>query len=148
MTSSQQTLENTLRTQGYSVTRPRQIVFDALRAGDTLTMHELTKRCAAQVDRASVYRTVALFEATGIIQRLQIGWKYQLELSDSFQDHHHHATCTTCGKVLPLPENEKLEEQLRLWAQQHGFTAQSHQLEIRGHCTSCQKLANMPDRSE
>lgn len=148
MTSPQQTLENTLRARSYSVTRPRQIVFDALRAGDTLTMHELTKRCAAKIDRASVYRTVALFEAIGIIQRLQIGWKYQLELSDSFQDHHHHATCTTCGKVLPLPEDEKLEEQLRLLAQHYGFTAHSHQLEIRGRCAACQKLTSMPDRAE
>lgn len=138
MTSLLPTLELTLRQHGYSLTKPRRIVFTALQSADTLSMPELTARCADQVDRASVYRTVALFEELGVVQRLPIGWKYRLELTDTFHDHHHHATCVKCGAVIPLPEDDVLERQLQQLSSAYHFVPLSHQLEIRGVCATCQ----------
>lgn len=103
-------------------------------------MRELAERCHG-VDRASMYRTVALFERLGIVQRLQAGWKYKLELSDTFHEHHHHATCQRCGQVTPLPEDPKLETYLRHLAAAHRLTLQSHQLELSGLCPGCQPPA-------
>ncbi len=100
-------------------------------------MQQLVSRCRITIDRASVYRTVRLFEQLGIVQRLQIGWKYKLELSNAFQDHHHHLTCLHCSAVTPLPEDLVLEAQLTRLAQQHNFDARDHQLEIRGLCLNC-----------
>lgn len=99
-------------------------------------MHELLLACPT-VDRASIYRTVALFEKLGIVQRLQIGWKYKLELTDSFIHHHHHLSCSQCGKIVALPENADLEAALLALATSRGFSAQDHQLEIRGLCGDC-----------
>lgn len=99
-------------------------------------MHQLVERCKS-VDRASVYRCVALFERLGIIQRLQTGWKYKLELSSDFHEHHHHATCLGCGASIVLPEDAALEQRFHDMAQAHGFSVQRHQLELQGYCRSC-----------
>lgn len=101
-------------------------------------MRELVSRCKG-VDRASVYRTVSLFEQLGILQRLQVGWKHKLELSDAFQEHHHHASCLRCGTSVELPENDELETSLRTMAEAYGFRMDRHQLELQGLCRNCQQ---------
>jgi len=102
-------------------------------------MREVVTACQDQVDRASVYRTIALFERIGVVQRLQIGWKYKLELSDAFHHHHHHLTCRQCGRTSPLPEDEQLEKRLKALASGQNFVMQGHQLEIQGLCQTCYK---------
>ena len=91
------------------------------------------------IDRASVYRNLAVFEKLGIVQRLQIGWKYKLELSDSFHKHHHHMTCLNCGRITTLHEDQSLETQLRLLAAKNRFKMKGHLLEIQGICEKCPK---------
>ena len=135
-----QQFKTTLKAAGYSLTKTRQLVFAALQDKEPQTMHEVVAACAGQADRASVYRTVKLFEKLGIVQRLQIGWKYKLELSDSFHHHHHHLTCELCGRTIPLPEDPQLEKRLRNLARTQNFTMRGHQLEIQGLCSDCQLL--------
>jgi Fur family ferric uptake transcriptional regulator len=132
-------LQLTLQAAGQSLTRPRQIVFEALQDMEPMTMHDLSVACQDKVDRASIYRTIAVFEKLGIAQRLQIGWKYRIELSNAFQEHHHHLTCRVCGKIIPLHEDTALEERLSIVAASYSFKADDHQLEIRGVCSDCQK---------
>lgn len=131
-------LQQTLKQHGQSLTVARQTVFAALQGQEPQTMHALIER-TADIDRASVYRTVALFERLGIVQRLQTGWKYKLELSDSFHEHHHHATCRGCGTSFILPEDTTLEARLRAGAAAHGFKLENHQIELSGICQNCQK---------
>ncbi|HVV67402.1 MAG TPA: Fur family transcriptional regulator [Candidatus Saccharimonadales bacterium] len=130
-------LRQYLKEQGYSLTKPRLAVFQALQGQEPQTMHELVVACRG-TDRASVYRTVALFEQIGIVQRLQIGWKYKLELTDTFSHHHHHLTCTKCGRVISFDESPALEEELQRIADDKKFKIQAHQLEIQGLCPACQ----------
>jgi Fur family transcriptional regulator, ferric uptake regulator len=135
MTSVDQ-FARTLKEHGQSITKPRRVLFAALQNQEPLTIAQLIDRCS-EIDRASIYRTIALFEKVGIIQRLQTGWKYRLELTDAFHDHHHHASCTMCGRVITLPEDTELEELLHRLADKHDFTIQSHQLELQGICANC-----------
>lgn len=121
-----------------SFTAARSQVFAVLANNEPLTMPELAERCVMSIDRASVYRTIALFEKLGIVQRLQIGWKYKIELSDAFQAHHHHLTCLGCGSVTTLPEDIDIEAQLAKLASQYGYSALDHQLEIKGYCPKCE----------
>jgi Fur family transcriptional regulator, ferric uptake regulator len=130
-------LKRALRNEHLSITSARQVVFSALRDAEPQTMQQLVDRCEHLIDRASVYRAITLFERLGIVQRLQIGWKYKLELSNAYQHHHHHLTCLQCGGVTPLPEDALLEKQLTKLARLHNFDAQDHQLEIRGVCIKC-----------
>ncbi len=126
----------TLQQRGYSVTKPRQAVFAALESSGPLTMHQLINQLPA-INRATVYRTVELLEQLGIIKRIQIGWKYKLELSDAFSYHHHHLSCTKCGQIISLPEDSSIEQAIHALGQEHGFTITDHQLEIQGICKAC-----------
>jgi Fur family ferric uptake transcriptional regulator len=125
-----------LKTKGYSVTKPRQIIFDLLDNKEPQSISELVRKSKSQIDRASVYRTLEVFEETEITQRVSNGWKYKVELSDKFQSHHHHLTCRNCGIVIPI-EDDKLEDYIENIATGQGFKIVSHQLEIDGYCAKC-----------
>lgn len=131
-------LKKVLKEHDQSMTAARHAVFDALLDHPPQTMGEVVVACLGRADRASVYRAITLFERLGIVQRLQIGWKYRLELSDAFHRHHHHLTCSLCDVVIPLEEDSRLEQQLRDSAARHNFLMQGHQLEIQGLCQKCQ----------
>ncbi len=128
--------KKTLKRHGQSTTAARLMVFQALQHKEPQTMREIVAACPG-IDRASVYRTIALFERLGIVKRLQIGWKYKLELSDAFHAHHHHLTCLRCGRTTPLPEDRQLEARLHTLARGQDFHMKDHQLEIQGLCAQC-----------
>lgn len=130
-------LRQTLRQHNQSLTASRRAIFEALQHQEPQTMHEIIHACAGKADRASVYRGIMLFEQLGVVHRIHIGWKYKIELTDTFSHHHHHLACSQCGAVIPLTEDEHLEALLGQLASSHGFQAQSHQLEIRGLCSQC-----------
>lgn len=132
-------LRQHLKSHGFSITDARHVVFTALEDKEALTMAELVTACGDELDRATVYRTISLFEELGIVRRIQIGWKYKLELTDSFSNHHHHLTCTVCGMVTPLSEDIDLEERLKELTALYHFKPSDHQLEIRGLCHACQQ---------
>lgn len=136
MSAQTESFTEYLQQAGCSLTESRLAVFRALQGTGPLTMHELIGRCKT-VDRATVYRTIGLFEDIGVVQRLQTGWKYRLELSGLFHEHHHHATCLRCGISLPLPEDDQLERELVRLAREHSFHMQRHQLELQGFCGNC-----------
>lgn len=137
MEVSTKTFVSTLKRSGYSVTKTRKLVFNVLYSNDPLTITDIFKNCHGELDRVTVYRTVALFEKLQITQRLNFGWKYKIELSSPYQLHHHHFTCLKCLKIIALPEDEILETRLALLAANGSFQAVDHQLEIRGRCQDC-----------
>ena len=136
-------LQQQLKKHQYSLTGARKTVFQALDGKEAMSMAELVKACAGQLDRATVYRTVEVFEKTGIVERLQIGWKYKIELTGAFSHHHHHLTCTNCGKIIALSEDPTVENRLAELAKLYKFQADNHQIEIRGLCADCQKLPSL-----
>ncbi len=135
------TLTTTLKQHGHSITDARKTVFLALLDKEPQSISELTKATAHSLNRASLYRVVELFEQLGIVQRLQIGWKYKLELSDSFAAHHHHMSCIKCERVEPFEETSIIEFELKQLAEERGFKQTGHQLEVRGLCKECQAAA-------
>jgi len=103
-------------------------------------MQVLVTRAAKKTDRATVYRTIELFEKLGVVHRLNIGWKYKIELSDVFQGHHHHFYCTGCTKTFPLDANPMLETMIDSTLAKDGFAPRGHQLEVYGLCPNCSKV--------
>ncbi|MBI4034561.1 transcriptional repressor [Candidatus Saccharibacteria bacterium] len=126
-----------LKEKGYSLTKPRRKVFELLLGQEPQSMQVIVKRAEGQVDRATIYRTVELFEKLGIVNRLNIGWKYKVELSDVFSEHHHHFYCTNCARTYKLPANSMLETMIDSIAAKDGFSPRGHQLEIAGICPNC-----------
>ena len=131
-------LKALLKKKGFSLTKPRQNVFDLLQNQGPQTTQVLIKRAEGQIDRATVYRTLELFERLGIVHRLNIGWKYKYELSDIFLAHHHHFYCSNCGKSYDLSANAMLETMINSLASKEGYSPRGHQLEIYGLCPACQ----------
>lgn len=132
-----QKLQVLLRQNGYSLTKSRLAVFNALANSETLSMQQLIDTCLPRADRATTYRIVELFEKLGVTRRVQLGWKYRLELSDIFREHHHHVECTNCGKVADLHEDKSFEQMITEVALRVGYKATEHSLEIRGLCSAC-----------
>jgi Fur family ferric uptake transcriptional regulator len=127
-----------LKETGNSNTVIRSAVFGTLLDSEhtPLTMAELIRRTADYGDRASVYRSVTVLEEIGVIKRLNIGWKYKLELSEEFHGHHHHITCEKCGRTESLTD-ENLEEVIKSSAQKADYKITDHTIEIKGVCADC-----------
>jgi Fur family ferric uptake transcriptional regulator len=136
-----ETLKALLKSGGYSVTVQRRNIFKLLLNEPPQSMQVLVKRAVGVADRATVYRTIELFEQLGIVHRLNSGWKYKIELADLFTGHHHHFHCSNCGTIYTLTANPMLETMIDSIVSKEGYSARGHSLEIYGLCTNCQKLA-------
>ena len=87
-------------------------------------------------DLVTVYRTLERFVGTGIANPVLLNdGVRRYELADP--NHHHHLTCTECGRIEPLPfcEVAPLE---KLALQRHGFRVTGHMLELYGTCQECE----------
>ncbi|HWZ66018.1 MAG TPA: transcriptional repressor [Patescibacteria group bacterium] len=137
MTKNKSLLEKILRKNGYSVTGPRQRIFELLVGQPPQTMRALIERANGEIDRASFYRVIKLYEKLGLVRRITIGWKYKVELSDIFLEHHHHLSCISCGKVIAVKNSHTIEEAIVKLGTDNRFTLISHQLELQGRCETC-----------
>lgn len=133
-----QRFKEILSKSGNFATRQRVELFKYLQVNPEITIKKLIADLPSQ-DQSTIYRSIKLFESLGIINRLQLGWNSKLELSNQFHDHHHHMTCTNCGKVIAWEEDPTIELRIQTVALKLGFSPQDHQLEIRGLCQTCQK---------
>lgn len=128
-------IKSVLKQQGFTATKTRMAVFQAILAAQPVTMNQLIAALPL-VDRATIYRSVELFVDLGIAKKVYTGFKYRVELGDSFQEHHHHLSCIRCGTVIDVhtPEIEYAIEQT---AANNGFRPIRHDLEITGYCSNC-----------
>ncbi|HUD05353.1 MAG TPA: Fur family transcriptional regulator [Candidatus Saccharimonadales bacterium] len=139
MTTSVEKFEDLLKRNGFSITRQRLLIFDLLTGAEPISMNELIKYAGEKLDKVSVYRTVAAFEKIGIVQRLNTGWKYKIELTDKFNDHHHHLTCVKCHKIISINAHD-LENFIEQVSKLNDFKPSEHQVEIQGFCKQCSQL--------
>jgi Fur family ferric uptake transcriptional regulator len=90
-------------------------------------------------DLATVYRSLAALERTGLAHRYDLGdgvARYEL-LHGTRKHHHHHLVCTRCSEVVEI-EHCAIQEMERMVAERNGFESVSHRLEFFGVCPSCQ----------
>lgn len=135
---NQQLFTTTLQKHQLSNTVDRQKLFFLLDdQKDPVSMKELVVLAQVFTNRSTVYRTIDLFEKIGVVNRIYTGWKYRIELSDTFSSHHHHMSCMACGKITAFDELPHFHSDLKELEQTHGFQIQSHSLELKGLCKSC-----------
>lgn len=121
-------------------TRARKVLYQCLAGHNRpVTMRTLVTSLSGQVDRASVYRNVDIFEKIGIINKVYTGWKYRLELSEKFRPHHHHFTCTNCARIIPIELGNMLEYAITGVGKKKKLHITDHEIELRGLCEACQK---------
>ena len=127
-----------LKQKGLRLTGARLSLYEFLvKTNHPLSTNKLVSSLAQHEDRASVYRNIELFEKIGIITKVYTGWKYRIELSEQFRPHHHHLTCSNCGRIVPISLGEKMEKAIGNFGDKHGFKITGHQIELTGLCSSC-----------
>lgn len=120
------------------LTSERMRLFDELKDSPApLSINNLVKRTSHSLDQSTVYRNLDLFEELRVTHRVYTGWKYKVELSDSFKSHHHHMLCKNCGKVFEFQESKELIKDLDRISKKYSFNISNHSLEITGTCSNC-----------
>lgn len=128
-----------LRSRGERMTPARRAVLEALldAHGGHLTVDELAHRVQGDhpdIHLSTVYRTLGFLEGAGVVTEVHLG--PSTSAYHFADEHHHHAVCTRCGRVLELPDDAfaDLERRLR---DDTGFVAQPHHVTIDGLCKRC-----------
>lgn len=128
-----------ITSNGYRLTDARVATFKLLLSPEPQSMSQILANAKGNVDRVSVYRSIDIFEKLGIVNRIYVGWKYKLELSDDFIEHHHHLSCLICGKITDIEDEKHIDEFIEGVAKKVGFIPRRHLFEVDGYCKSCQK---------
>lgn len=102
-------------------------------AEDHPDVEELYARATAidpRISLATVYRTVKLFEESGILEKLEFG-DGRARYEDAERDHHDHLIDVNSGEVIEFidPEIEALQEKI---AARLGYKLIGHRLELLG----------------
>ena len=120
--------------RGLRMTEQRRVIARVLsRADDHPDVEELYRRASDIDDKisiATVYRTVRLFEESGILERhdFRDGRSRYEEVTD---EHHDHLIDMKSGKVIEFC-NEAIEELQKKIAEELGFKLIDHRLELYG----------------
>ena len=138
-----QPLQASLRDSGVRLTRQRRILVDVLEntpghfsARDLL---RIARHTDPTIDRATVYRTLALLKSNGLVDELDL---LHLEGEEHFYERrrtgdHAHLGCPSCGKIQEL-ETELVPALVEEVRQRTGFAATAVRIEVRGVCPECQ----------
>lgn len=118
--------------QGLRMTDQRRTIAQVIEeADDHPDVEALHARAAAldpRISIATVYRTVKLFEESGLLDRHEFGDR-RARYEDSMRDHHDHLIDMNSGEVIEFldPEIEALQEKI---AARLGYRLVGHRLEL------------------
>jgi Fur family ferric uptake transcriptional regulator len=133
-------LTDLLNRQGVRVTRQRlEVLGELARERDDVTAQALWRRLRSrrrsQIGLATVYRTLALLQESGVVDALS---HHEGELCYRLctDAHHHHLVCSSCHRVVEV-EDCGLDGWLDAVSSKHGFVPTDHRVEITGLCAAC-----------
>ena len=96
------------------------------------------RKSRPRVSRATIYRTLELLVAAGLVRQMTFGDKAAQHYEQVLGiPHHDHLICLACGRVQEVFSDDLEREQDALCAR-NGFVAHHHNLEVFGLCRRCQ----------
>ncbi|MFW2541617.1 Fur family transcriptional regulator [Primorskyibacter sp. 2E107] len=122
------------RAKGLRMTGQRRTIAEVLETSrdhpDAEELHARAARVDPRISIATVYRTVKLFEESGILDKVDFG-DGRARYEDAKRDHHDHLIDMTTGKVIEFvdPEIEALQEKI---ARKLGYRLTGHRMELYG----------------
>jgi Fur family ferric uptake transcriptional regulator len=130
-----------LHQAGYRRGGARTAVVEALARHDcavtALDLDDELRRRKPAVARASVYRALEQLEQLGLVQRLEVTrGTAGYERVEPGGEHHHHAICRRCGRMVPF-EDPSLERAIATLSEQISFEVSDHDVVLRGLCERC-----------
>jgi Fe2+ or Zn2+ uptake regulation protein len=124
---------------GHRITQPRRAVIEAMcRARRSLDAHELlarSRKIHIGVGLATVYRTLDMLVAAGVVRKVQLDGKYHIV---ACEDHslHYHLICEKCHSVTELAVDDNARGLDKL-AQATGFKVKPSPIDVMGLCDAC-----------
>ncbi len=119
---------------GLRLTEQRRVIAQVLESSDDHPdVEELYVRASAvdaRISLATVYRTVKLFEESGILEKLEFR-DGRARYEDADRDHHDHLIDLHSGEVIEFVDEEIEELQDRI-AKKLGYDLKGHRLELYG----------------
>jgi len=112
-----------------------------LDAADHLSAEDVARRVEKRdlaVGLATVYRTLDLLVASGLVQQRDFGEGFRRYEPVAPGQVHEHCICSACGKVMEF-SNDRLERMIALLAEEVEFRPHHHHLEVFGLCRECQQ---------
>lgn len=108
----------------------------------SLTVNDIEKKMDTARDKATIYRTLDAFEASGLIHRVPDKKNLnRYALCDQFYSNeqsiskHAHFICVICQQTYCLPEVEVPSD-----IDVKGYQIKSFQLTLEGECVTCTEL--------
>lgn len=127
-------LERLCISKGMRMTEQRRVIARVLSTStDHPDVEELYARASAVDDRisiATVYRTVRLFEESGILERHDFG-DGRARYEEVREEHHDHLIDVQSGRVIEF-HNEEIEHLQKKVAAELGYKLVDHRLELYG----------------
>jgi len=127
-------IEEKCKQRGVRLTDQRKLVAKVMSEStdhpDVDELHKRVSKLDKKISIATVYRTVKLFEESGIIEKHDFkGGKARYE--ESPEEHHDHLIDINDGKIVEFVDNdiEKLQEKI---AEKLGYKLVDHRLELYG----------------
>ena len=121
-------------------TRQKDAIRDVLNGCDEFIsaqeLHRKLEDRGEHIGLATVYRQLNALAEAGRADTVRLDGQQLFRLCGD-DGHHHHLVCTNCGKTVEI--DPPSEAWLRKVADGHGFTVESHTLEVFGLCSDCQK---------
>ncbi len=120
-------------------TKQKDAIRDALRHCDEFIsaqdLHRTLENNGVRIGLATVYRQLNALADSGQADTIRLDGQQLFRLCGDDR-HHHHLVCIRCGKTVEIEPPS--EEWLRGIANSHGFTVESHTVEVFGLCSECQ----------
>ena len=129
-----ETIEQKCLIKGVKLTDQRKIIAKVMtEANDHPDVDELYNRVSkidAKISIATVYRTVKLFEESGIVTKHDFkGGKARYE--QLMESHHDHLIDIKTGEIIEFVDNE-IEKLQKKVAEKYGYDLVDHKLELYG----------------
>ena len=130
-----------LRAKGRRLTRQRRLIWEAFIAGADrhLSAEDVVEHVRSQLPRvnaSTVYRTLDLLVAEGLLLRTDLG-SDRAYYEPAREHAHHHLVCERCGTVKHV-HDELLGDLLEHVRASSGFTLGAGEITLFGLCTNCQ----------
>tara|TARA_B100000401_G_scaffold148919_1_gene99115 strand:- start:177 stop:587 length:411 start_codon:yes stop_codon:yes gene_type:complete len=129
-----ETIEQKCIKKGVKLTEQRRVIAKVMtESDDHPDVDELYKRVTqidSKISIATVYRTVKLFEESGILTKHDFkGGKARYE--ELSEQHHDHLIDIKSGEIIEFVDNE-IEELQKKVAEKYGYDLVDHKLELYG----------------
>ena len=135
-------VEARLRAVGQRYTPQRRTLVETLRrAGNPVAVPDVVSGRRG-VPQSSAYRNLGVLEQAGVVRRvLTDEGTARFELAEELTEHHHHLVCRSCGAVedvtIPAALERSVARSLAGVAEETGFAAVTHRLDLIGTCRDC-----------